>query len=91
MKFMIIWTISPSLYRDAIERFLSPGATDVDGLTTVGRWHMPGSSRGWHVVEGSAEALATHEALWGDLLEIQVFPVLEDAEAAPCLARASEA
>jgi len=91
MKFMITWTISPSHYRATVERFLNTSAPDVDGLTTVGRWHMPGSSRGWHVVEGTVEAVATLEAFWGDLLEIQVFPVLEDAEAALSLSRSSGA
>jgi hypothetical protein len=86
---MITWTISPSRYREAVERFLGTGAPDVDGLTTLGRWHMPGSSRGWHVVEGTAEAVGTLEALWCDLLEIQIYPVLDDAEAARSLALAN--
>lgn len=90
MKFMITWTSSPSCYREAIERFLSTSAPDVDGVTTLGRWHMPGgSSRGWHVVEGTAEAVGALEAMWGDLLEIQILPFLEDADAARSLAQAT--
>jgi hypothetical protein len=89
MKYMITWTILPSRYREAVERFLRTSAPDVDGVTTLGRWHMPGSSRGWHVVEGTAEAVGALEAMWCDLLEIQISPVLDDAEAARSLAQAT--
>jgi hypothetical protein len=40
-------------------------------------------------VEGTAEAVGALEALWCDLLEIQISPVLDDAEAARSLALAN--
>ena len=42
---------------------------------------------GWQVVEGDAAGVAELEAMWGDLLELQITPVIEDAEAASSLAK----
>jgi hypothetical protein len=87
MKFMVAWKIPTGCYKAAVDRFLSTGAPNPAGLKTVGRWHAPGSSCGWHVVEGEATAVAELEGVWGDLLEVQVTPVIEDAEAASSLAK----
>lgn len=87
MKFMVAWRIPPGSYKAAVERFLSTGAPDPAGVKTIGRWHAPGSSIGWHVVEGEAAGVAELEAVWGDLLEVQITPVIEDAEAAASLAK----
>ena len=70
MKFMVAWKIPPGCYKAAIERFLNTGAPDPTGVRTIGRWHAPGSSTGWHVVEGDAAGVAELEAVWGDLLEL---------------------
>ena len=88
MKFMVAWKIPPSCYKTAVERFLKTGAPDVTGLKTIGRWHAPGSACGWHVVEGEATAVAELEATWGDLLETQITPVIDDEEAGKSLAKA---
>ena len=87
MKFMVAWKIPPGCYKAAVERFLKTGAPVPAGLKTIGRWHTPGSACGWHVVEGDATALAEISAAWGDLLEVQITPVIEDAEAASSLAK----
>lgn len=87
MKFMVAWKIPPGCYKAALDRFLSTGAPDVPGVKTIGRWHAPGSAHGWHVVEGDAAGVAELEAFWGDLLETQITPVIEDAEAASSLAK----
>ena len=87
MKFMIAWKIPPGCYKAAAERFLKTGAPSPAGLKTIGRWHAPGSSCGWHVVEGDVTLLAELEAVWADLLELQITPVIEDAEAASSIAK----
>jgi hypothetical protein len=87
MKFMVAWKIPPGCYKAAVERFLNTGAPPPPGLTSIGRWHAPGSTYGWHVVEGDATGVAELEAVWGDLLELQITPVLEDAEAASSVAK----
>jgi hypothetical protein len=38
-------------------------------------------------VEGDATGVAELEAVWGDLLEVQITPVVDDAEAASSLAK----
>jgi hypothetical protein len=82
MKFMITWKGLPGNYKPAVESFLRGGAPAPSGLKTVGRWHSPGSTLGWHLVEGDIVALAQHVAEWANLLELEVSPVIEDAEAA---------
>jgi len=78
MKFMIMWKISPANYKAAVKRFLKTGAPAPKGLKTIGRWHTAGSSRGFHLVEGSDAALAEINAEWADLLDLEVVPVVED-------------
>lgn len=78
MKFMITWKISPENYKAAVERFLKTGAPAPKGMKTIGRWHTAGSSRGFHLVEGSDAALAEINAEWADLLDLEVVPVVED-------------
>jgi hypothetical protein len=78
MKYMVTWTISPANYKAAVKRFLKTGAPAPKGMKTIGRWHAAGSSRGFHLVEGSDAALAEINAEWADLLDLQVVPVVED-------------
>ncbi len=87
MKYMMSWTIKPDFYKRAVERFLSTGAPLPEGMTLIGRWHAPGSTCGWLLVEGTIEAAYGHASEWGDLLEMQVTPVVEDAEAGAIAAK----
>ena len=83
MKIMITWKTVPGKYKTAVEEFLRKGGPVPSGSKTVGRWHVPGSVQGWHLVESNdLTAVAQHVAEWGDVLEMQVAPVIEDAEAA---------
>lgn len=85
MKMMVAWKIPPNSYKDAMDAFLKSGAPVPKGLKTVGRWHAPGSSSGWHLVEGDPIAAAQHAAEWAHLVEIDVTPVMEDEDAAKAL------
>jgi hypothetical protein len=88
MKFMVTWKIPPDSYKDAVEAFLRSGAPMPEGLTSLGRWHAPGSSYGWLLVEtDDAVALAEHMAEWARLLELNISPVIEDEEAAKAASR----
>jgi hypothetical protein len=83
MKIMIVWKTVPGKYKTAVQEFLRGGAPVPPGMKTAGRWHAPGSTLGWHLVEGNdLTALGQHVAEWADLLEIETYPVIEDAEAA---------
>ncbi len=87
MKYMVTWKISPSNYKAAVKRFLKTGAPAPKGMKTIGRWHTAGSTRGFHLVEGSDAALAEINAEWADLLDLQVVPVVEDDVAAAAAAK----
>jgi len=78
MKYMVTWTLPSANYEDAAKEFLAGKGDPPEGLTHLGRWHVPGSSYGWHLMEGDEGALAQHLAFWGQYLEIEVNPVVED-------------
>ena len=78
MKYMVTWTLSSENYEDAAKEFLAGKGDPPPGLTHLGRWHVPGSSYGWHLMEGDEGALAQHLAFWGQYLDIEVNPVVED-------------
>jgi Protein of unknown function (DUF3303) len=82
MKIMIVWRTVPGKYKPALEAFLRAGGPVPPGAKTIGRWHVPGSIIGWHLVDGDLTAVAQHVAGWADLLECEVYPVIEDDEAA---------
>jgi len=87
MKYMLSWKIAPNNIKSAAEAFLKAGGPMPEGLNMIGRWHAPGSAYGWAVVEGNnPTAVAQHVAEWEHLLEFQITPVLEDADAAKALA-----
>ena len=52
MKFMVTWKTRPGFYNAAVQQFLKTGGKPPKGLTTVGRWHVPGSILRWHLLEG---------------------------------------
>jgi len=88
VKIMIVWRTVPGKYKTALEEFLRGGGTVPPGAKSLGRWHIPGSMLGWHLVEGDLTAVAQHMAEWADLLECEVYPVIEDAEAATAAKKA---
>ena len=79
---MIVWKTVPGKYKAAVEEFLRAGGPVPAGAKTLGRWHVPGSVLGWHLVDANdLTAVAEHVANWAELLECEVYPVIEDAEA----------
>jgi Protein of unknown function (DUF3303) len=82
MKFMVVWRTIPGKYKTALEQFLKTGAPAPAGAKTLGRWHVPGSTLGWHLIEASGpEAMAEHIAEWADVIELEIHAVIEDAAA----------
>ena len=53
MKHMIEWSFSTSTYKEGMRQFLETGGPAPEGVTTLGRWHAPGSKTGFHLVEGN--------------------------------------
>jgi hypothetical protein len=82
MKVMVVWRAVPGKYKTAVEQFLKTGGPVPEGAKTAGRWHMPGSSLGWHLIEtNDLAAVAQHAAEWADVLELEIYPVIEDDKA----------
>ena len=82
MKIMVVWKTVPGKYKTALEQFLKTGGPVPAGAKTAGRWHTPGSTLGWHLIEATDLTLiAQHVADWADVLDLEVHPVIEDAEA----------
>lgn len=83
MKFMVTWRTRPGFHNAAVQKFLKTGGNPPTGLKTVGRWHVPGSILGWHLLEGGdPTAVADRVAEWADMIELEVNPVIEDGAAA---------
>jgi hypothetical protein len=54
----------------------------------VARYQVPGSVLGWHLLEtDDLTALAEHVNNWGDLIDIELNPVVEDDQAAEAAGR----
>jgi hypothetical protein len=82
MKIMVVWKTVPGKYQTAIDQFLKTGGPVPAGAKTLGRWSTPGSTLGWHLIETSDLTLiAQHVAEWAESLALEVYPVIEDAEA----------
>ena len=82
MLYMMQWSIKSDDYDKAHDRFLKAGAPMPEGSTSLGRWHAPGSVKGWLLVETDRpEALYAHAAEWGDVLSWETTPVLTDEQA----------
>jgi hypothetical protein len=72
VKIMIVWRTVPGKYKAAVEQFLSTGGPVPAGCKALGRWHVPGSVLGWHLIEADdLTAAAHHVAEWGDVLECE--------------------
>lgn len=88
MKYMLCWSIPPTSYDAALDAFLAGGAPMPEGMTALGRWHAPGSYRGWLLCEtDDLVALSQHVAEWAPMLTIEVVPVVEDEQAADACAK----
>ena len=79
---------APRPLKAAFKQFLETGGPPAKGVTQVARYHVPGSVLGWHVLEtNDMTALAEHVNNWGDLIDIELNPVVEDVQAAEAAAR----
>jgi uncharacterized protein DUF3303 len=90
MKFMMSFAWSPDAQRRAegIARFSRNGGMP-DGVRLLGRWTRADLGGGFDLLEtDDPTRLAEFAYQWSDLMELQIAPVLEDAELATALQRA---
>lgn len=87
MKFMTTWSFPTGNLPEAAERFLAGEAVPPEGVKLLGRWHNADCSGGFVLVESNDPvAMYADAAKWGDLLELNTVPVIEDGEAGAVLA-----
>ncbi len=76
------WKIKDGCQEKAVEKFLSTGAPMPENCELVGRFHAPGSGRGWLVAKTEdVKTVYEHASEWGELLVWETTPVLTDADA----------
>ena len=86
MKFIMTYQMTPENRTEAVARFLEGGGLPPDGATMVGRWHAAAGLHGFILLESSdANAIYRWAAEWHDLLDFDIVPVVDDAEAAAVL------
>jgi hypothetical protein len=92
MTFLSKWILRPEMHNDAAKRFLETGGTPPDGIKTIGRWHYADGSGGIHVFEcDDANLIREFTARWGDLLGLEIRPLVDDASAASAMRKGSGA
>jgi Protein of unknown function (DUF3303) len=88
MLVMSSYSIRSGCVPEAANRFLSGKATPPAGIKILGRWHKTDASGGYTLFETDNPAtLYEFAASWADVLETHSNLVIEDAEAAPALAK----
>ena len=88
MKFITTWSARPETRKEAIQNFLAGKADFAAGLTTLGRWHKADGSGGFTLSEAaSAEPIYESTSFWSQYLDMQTFPVIEDAAAGATLTK----
>jgi Protein of unknown function (DUF3303) len=91
MKFMLTFAIRPEVKggRDeAIARFKKTGGQPPKAVRLLGRWTRADFSGGYDLLEtDDAKGLTEFALMWSDLMDLQIAPVLEDADTAEVLGR----
>jgi hypothetical protein len=86
MKVMATWAVIPGKAPEAVQRFFATQTVPA-GLKLLGRRHQVGSPGGFTLwASDDLAALDKEFAFWSDLLLIESYMVIEDAEAGPVLA-----
>ena len=90
MKFMLTFSLKPELKgRDeAISRFKKTGGQPPAGVKLLGRWTRADFSGGFDLMEtDDAKPLMEFALMWSDVMELEIVPVLEDADVSEVLGR----
>lgn len=87
MKFMTVWTIRPEHMKASIKRFMEDSPM-TPGVKILARMHVFGSGSGFTLWESDDPLAATKEGLlWSDLIDLKVYPVVDDAAMAKALGK----
>jgi len=85
VKYLTAWTIRPENMKACIKRF-SEQNPQVPGVKYLYRMHVMGAGKGFTLWECDDPLAASKEALlWSDLIDLEVYPVVDDATIAKAL------
>ncbi|MBI2319840.1 MAG: DUF3303 family protein [Betaproteobacteria bacterium] len=90
MKFMLTfhWKPDAKAQNEAIARFKTTGGQPPKGAKLLGRWTRADFSGGFDLLESDdPQALAEFALMWSDLMELNITPVVEDAQLGEVLQR----
>ena len=85
MKFMVTWSIDQDKWIPVLEKWDSmtneQRADAGEGVKILGRWHELTSRTGVAIIEASdAAAIMSYLGQWNPHMDMDVSPVLDDAE-----------
>ncbi len=85
MKCVTVWTIPSKNLAAAVQRF-KEGDPKVPGVTVIARMHEMGTGKGFTFWETEDPVAASRYTLaWADLIDLRVYPVIDDAQIAKAL------
>ncbi len=86
MLYLMEWKMKPGCHEKSAYKFLG-GRGNFPGVKMLGRYHAPGSLKGWIILEtDNPIAIYSHAAEWGEYLQWETTPVFTDDEAGPAIA-----
>jgi hypothetical protein len=91
MKFIMTfnWTPNAQKRAEGIARFQKTGGLPPEGVRLLGRWTKADLSGGFDTLETEdSKKLIEFAYMWGDLMDLSVFSVLEDNELSEALQNA---
>ena len=86
MKYITKWSIKEENFAAAVERFTTSDPQPPEGVTMLARWHQMGNGDGFSLIEtDDPVALSRFILAWADLVDQEVYAVVDDAEIAQAL------
>ncbi len=83
------WTPNAQKRAEGIARFQKTGGLPPEGVRLLGRWTKADLSGGFDLLETEdSKKLIDFAYMWGDLMDLSVFSVLEDNELSEALQNA---
>lgn len=90
MKFMFTftWTPDTKTRAEGVARFMKTGGLQPKGATLLGRWTRADISGGYDLLDSDdPQVLAEFALMWSDIMDVRIFPVLEDQALGEVLGR----
>ena len=81
MKYMLVSTVIPEQYEAAWEEWAKPAELQ-DGVELLGAWHVGCTSKSFNLFEADSLSALTKELRhWQGILNMELFPVMDNEEA----------